>query len=124
MAQFAVNVMCHSERGPPTVTGLFSSSATKRPAAQKFDFVPGYKIIEDPRGHSAEVRKGSHMSFDERLSRLGRKRRHETVLRVRQANRQVVRLLLHAGDRYQRFAKVRLRFARRMRQKNEHLPTA
>jgi hypothetical protein len=35
MAQFAVNVMCPSERVPPTVTGLFSSSATKRPAAHK-----------------------------------------------------------------------------------------
>src|ERR1035437_7810302 len=37
MAQFAVNVMCPSERGPPTVTGLFSSSATKRPAAHNYD---------------------------------------------------------------------------------------
>src|ERR1035437_5164972 len=37
MAQFAVNVMCPSERGPPTVTGLFSSSATKRPATQNYD---------------------------------------------------------------------------------------
>src|ERR1035437_6400287 len=29
--------MCPSERGPPTVTGLFSSSATKRPATQNYD---------------------------------------------------------------------------------------
>ncbi len=29
--------MCPSERGPPTVTRLFSSSATKRAAAQNYD---------------------------------------------------------------------------------------
>src|SRR5664279_5269973 len=63
MAQFAVNVMCPSERGPPTVTGLFSSSATKRPATQNYDFVPGNKIVEDPRGHAAEVQKSPHVAF-------------------------------------------------------------
>src|SRR5665213_3971336 len=115
MAQFAVNVMCPSERGPPTVTGLFSSSATKRPAAHNYDFVPGNKIVENPRGNSAEVRKGSHMSFEKRLRGLGRKRHHEAIVRVGQVHRQVVRLLLHAGDHHQRFAKVRLRLARRMR---------
>ncbi len=41
MAQFAVNIMCPSERGPPAVMGLFASSATKRSAAQNLDYVPG-----------------------------------------------------------------------------------
>jgi hypothetical protein len=34
---------------------------------------------------------------------------------MRQVHRQVVRLLFHAGNHHQRFTKVRLCFARRMR---------
>src|ERR1019366_4549060 len=37
MAQLAVIIMCPSERGPPAVTGLFASKATKRAAAQNYD---------------------------------------------------------------------------------------
>ena len=122
MAQLAVRIMCPSERGPPAVTGLFASKATKRAAAQNYDFVPGNKIVEDPRGHAAEVRKSSHVTFKKCLCRLGRKRRHKTVVRVRQVHRQVVCLLFNSGNHHQRFAEVRPRFARRMRQRNEHLP--
>ncbi len=62
------------------------------------------------------------MPFQESFCRLGWKCRHEAVVRVRQVHSQVVRLPLHAGDHHQRLAEVRLRFARRMRQRNEHLP--
>ena len=50
MAQFAMNVMFPSERGPPATIGLFASTATKRSAAQNLDYVSG-NIIEhhDPR---------------------------------------------------------------------------
>ena len=49
--------MCPSERGPPTVTGLFSSSATKRAAAQNYDnmksvvkkILRGYQRVETDR---------------------------------------------------------------------------
>jgi len=37
MAQFAVNIMCPSERGPPTMMGLFSPAATKRSEVHKYD---------------------------------------------------------------------------------------
>jgi NAD(P)-dependent dehydrogenase (short-subunit alcohol dehydrogenase family) len=43
------NVMCPSERGPPTVTGLFSSKATKRSAAQK-----SKKMIDEGQGEELE----------------------------------------------------------------------
>ena len=64
------------------------------------------------------------MAFQESFGGLGRKRHHEAIVRVRQVHRQVVRLLLHAGNHHQRFAEVRLRFARRMGQRHEHLPGA
>ena len=64
------------------------------------------------------------MAFQKRLCRLGRKRRHKTVVRVLQVHRQIVRLLFHAGNHHRRFAEVHLSFARRMRQRNEHLPAA
>ncbi len=62
------------------------------------------------------------MTFQERFGRLSWKRRHEAVVRVGQVHRQVVRLLFHAGDHHQSFAEIRLRLARTMRQRNEHLP--
>ncbi len=79
-------------------------------------------VIKNPCRDGAEVRKRSHMTFEERLCGLGRERHYKAVVRVRQIHRQVVRLLLHSGDHHQRFAEVRLCFARRMRQRNEHLP--
>ena len=100
------------------MTGLFASKATKRAAAQNYDFVPGNKIVQNPRGNSAEVRKGSHVAFEERLSGLGRKCHHEAIVRVWQVHRQVMRLLLHACHYHQRFAEVCLRLARRVRQGN------
>jgi len=39
-----------------------------------------------------------------------------------QVHGQVVRLQFYASNHHQRFAEVRLCFARRMRQRNEHLP--
>jgi len=43
---------------------------------------------------------------------------------VRTIHRQEVRLLLHSGDHYQRFAEVGLGLAWRMHQRHEHLPAA
>ena len=63
------------------------------------------------------------MTFQEGFGRLGRKRRHEAVIRVGQVHHQVVRLPLHAGNHYQGLAEVHLRLARGMRQRNEHLPS-
>src|ERR1019366_4430302 len=122
MAQLAVIIMCPSERGPPAVTGLFASKATKRAAAQKYDFVPGNKIIKNPCGNGSEVCERPYMAFQKSFSGLGRKRGYEAIVGMGQVHRQVVRLLFHAGNHHQRFAEVRLCFARRMRQRNEHLP--
>ena len=64
------------------------------------------------------------MAFDEGFCGLGGKRHDKAIVRMRQVHRQVVRLLLNAGDHHHRFAEVRLRLARRMRQRHEHLLTA
>lgn len=62
------------------------------------------------------------MAFQECFSHLRRKRHHKTLIRVRQVHRQKVLLLLHSGHHHQRLAEVRPRLARRMRQRDEHLP--
>src|ERR1017187_4337717 len=98
MAQFAVRIMCPSERGPPAVTGLFASKATKQAAAHNYDFVPGNKIVENPCGNGAEAREGTHVAFEERLSGLCRERHHKAIVRVWQVHGEVVCLLLHAGN--------------------------
>lgn len=64
------------------------------------------------------------MTFKECLCRLSRKRHDETIVRVRQIKRHEMRLLLHAGNDHQRFAKISLRLARWMRQRNKHLAAA
>jgi hypothetical protein len=64
------------------------------------------------------------VTFKKGLGRLGRKRDHEAVVRVRKVHCQIMRLALHAGDHHQRLAEVGLRFARWMREGNEHLPAA
>jgi len=61
--------MCPSERGPPTVTGLFSSSATKRAAAQNYDFVPGNKIVAKGLEYTAKVVEAMLVRFEQRLLR-------------------------------------------------------
>src|ERR1035437_7927615 len=124
MAQFAVNVMCPSERGPPTVTGLFSSSATKRPAAHNYDFVPGNKIEEDARRYGAKVLESPRMAFKESLGGLGWKRHDKAIVRVRHIHREKVRLLLHSSNDDQSLAEVGLCFTSRMHQRHEHLATA
>ena len=47
---------------------------------------------------------------------------HEATVAVGQIQDQVVGLLLHPADDHQRFAEVALRMARRMEQRDEHLP--
>jgi hypothetical protein len=71
-------------------------------------------VVEDARGNSAKVCESLYMAFQESFRCLGRKRHHETIVRVWQVHRQVVCLLLHSGNHHQRFAEVRLRLARRM----------
>jgi hypothetical protein len=63
------------------------------------------------------------MAFEEGLRGLSRKRHHKAIIRMRQVHRQIVRLLLNASDRNHGFAEVRLRLARRMHQRHEHLLT-
>ena len=64
------------------------------------------------------------MTFEERFRRLGRKGHHEAVIGLRQVHHQIVRLTFHTGDPHHRFAEVGLRFARCVRQGNEHLAGA
>ena len=64
------------------------------------------------------------MSFEEGLGGLRRKGLHKAVVRMRQIEDHVVRLALDAGDYHHRFAEVGLRLARRMGQRDEHLPAA
>jgi hypothetical protein len=78
-------------------------------------------VVENLARHSTEIGKGPHVAFEKSLCGLGRKRRHETVIGVRQIHRQVVRLPLHSGDNHQRLAEVRLRFSGSMPQRHEHL---
>src|ERR1035437_6109477 len=124
MAQLAVRIMCPSERGPPAVTGLFASKATKRAAAQNYDFVPGNKIVENARGNGAKILEGKYVALLESLCRFAWKRRDKSVIRVRTIHRQKVRLLLHSSDHNQRFAEVGLCLAWRMHQRHEHLAPA
>src|ERR1035437_5919772 len=116
--------MCPSERGPPAVTGLFASKATKRSAAQNCSFVPGNKIVEDARRYGAKVLESPRMAFKESLRGLGRKRHDKAIIRVRHIHREKVRLLLHSGDDHKSLAEVGLCFTSRMHQRHEHLATA
>ena len=70
---------------------------------------------------AAEERERLHVAVAERLRRLGRIRHHEVGVRMRQIEREVVDLLLHAADDRQRLAEVGLRVPRRMHQRHEHL---
>src|ERR1017187_9711075 len=81
-------------------------------------------VVENPRRNAAEVGEGSHMAFQKGLCRFGRKRHDETIIRMGQVHRQIVRLLLNASDHDHGFAEVRLRLARWMRQRHKHLLTA
>ena len=67
---------------------------------------------------------GKSLFLRRAVNGLGRERRHEAVVRVGKIEDQVVRLLFHTGDHDQSFAEVRLRLARCMRQRHEHLPAA
>ena len=61
------------------------------------------------------------MAVAESFRRLGRIGDHEGCVGVRQVEREVVDLAFDAADNSERFAKVRLRMARRMYQRHEHL---
>ena len=106
------------------VTGQFGERPRPLPlrAAQGLRHRNLRVVLQYPRRHAAEVGEGFYMAFQKRLRRLGRKRDHEAVVRVRQVHRQIVRLALHAADHRLRLAEVRLRLPCRMRQRNEHLP--
>jgi len=60
------------------------------------------------------------VAFQERFGVLGRKRDHEAIVGLRQIEALEVPFLLHPCDHHQRFAEIRLRVSRRMRQGNEH----
>ena len=64
------------------------------------------------------------MPFEGRFGSLSRERRRESVVQAGQVHRQLVRLLLHTGGHDQSFAEVRLRLARSMCLRYEHLPAA
>ena len=61
------------------------------------------------------------MAIQERLGGLSRIGLHEAGVRLRQIHAEEVDLLPHAADHTDRFAKIHLRMARRMRQRNERL---
>ena len=84
-------------------------------AAQNLRYRDLRVVVENPCRNGVEIREGSHMAFEEGLGRLGWKRHDETIIRMRQVHRQIVRLPLNAGDHHHRFAEVRLRLPRRMR---------
>jgi hypothetical protein len=67
MAQFAVNIMCPSERGPPTMMGLFSSAATKRSAAHNYDYVPGNIIVAYVLENPAKIVESMFVTFRQGL---------------------------------------------------------
>jgi hypothetical protein len=64
------------------------------------------------------------MAFQKGFARLGRKRLHKAVVWVRQIEGHEVRRPLHAGNHHLRLAEIRLRLARRVGQRDEHLLTA
>ena len=78
-------------------------------------------VVDDASRHPTEVAERGVVPVAERFRRLGGKRLHKPVVAVREVDDQVVRLLFDAGDHHQRFAKVGLGVARRMRQGHEHL---
>src|ERR1035437_3161529 len=83
----------------------------------------GVVVQHRPR-YSAELFERVPMPFQKRLRRFGREGHHEAVVRLRQIDRQIVRLPLLPADHHLRFPEVRLRVSRRMHQRHEHLPLA
>jgi len=81
-------------------------------------------VVQYPPWHATEILEGPNMRFEKCFRRLGRKGLHKAVIRVRQVEGHEVRLLLHAGNHHLRFTEVRLRLARRVRQRDEHLLAA
>ena len=71
-------------------------------------------VVEDALGHSAQKGEG--------LGGLGRIGLHEATVAVGQIQDESVGFPLHAADDHQRLAKVALGMARRMGQRDEHLP--
>ncbi len=57
-------------------------------------------VIENARGHSAEVLQDAHVAFEKCFRRLGRKGAHEAIVGVRQIEGHEMRLALHAGNGY------------------------
>ena len=72
-------------------------------------------VVEDALGHSAQKGEG--------LGGLGRIGLHEATVAVGQIQDESVGFPLHAADDHQRLAKVALGMARRMGQRDEHLPS-
>jgi len=64
------------------------------------------------------------VTLEEGFCRLRRKGLYEAVVGVRQIEGHEMRLALHAGNHHHRFAEVRLRFARSVAQRHEHLLAA
>src|SRR5262245_33244333 len=81
-------------------------------------------VIEHRRRHSAEEGEGRHVAVQECLRRLGRIGLHEAGIRLRQVHAEEVELATNTTDHANRFAKIHLRMAWRMRQRHERLATS
>jgi hypothetical protein len=81
-------------------------------------------VIQKRQRHPAEERERRHMAVEERFGRLARIRLHKARVRLRQVHAEEVDLLPHAADHRDRFAKINLAMARRMRQRHERLAAA
>ena len=79
-------------------------------------------VVDDSPGHPAEKLKTPHMSLKERLRAFALEGHHEKRVAIRQRHdeeRHLAQLPVHL---HQRIPEIHLRFARRVRQRHEHLP--
>ena len=79
-------------------------------------------VIEDRPRHAAEEGEGRDMPVAQRLRRLGKVRLHEDRVALRQVHHEEMHLPLLAPQHRPGLAEIRLRMARRMRQRHECLP--
>ncbi len=78
-------------------------------------------VIKDRHRHTAEERERRDMRITECFRRLSRIRLQKTCIRMWQVHHQKVDLLFDTANHGECLAKIRLRMARRMGQRHEHL---
>ena len=78
-------------------------------------------VVQNRNRNTAEEGKGRDMPVAKSLGRLARIGLHETAIRLRQIHHQEMDLAFNAANYAERFAKIHLSMAWRMRQGHEHL---